>query len=396
MPSHVSIPLGIALTLAAIAPLAQAAPAAANHSGELLCYVGTYTARGAEGIYLFRLNPETGAVSEPQLVAKAKNPSFVAIHPTRALLYAVSEVDDHNGGKTGGVSAYSIDPETGALTLLNQQASGGQGPCHVVVDHAGKAVLVANYGSGSVASLGIESDGKLKKAASVIQQEGTSVNKQRQDGPHAHSMNLDPANRFAFAADLGADKVFVYRFDPNAATMEPNDPPAITLPPGSGPRHFAFHPSGKFAYVINELLSTVSAMSYDAEAGTLKVLQTISTLPKDFKGENTTAEVQVHPSGKFLYGSNRGHHSIAMFTIDESTGKLTATGHRPTGGETPRNFAVDPTGGWLLAENQDSDTIHLFRIDQESGDLESTGTVLEVPMPVCVKMVFASDLRERK
>ena len=262
---------------------------------------------------------------------------------------------EFNGKKGGGVSALAIDPASGKLTLLNQQSSVGSGPCHLTVDRAGKNVLVANYGSGSVACLPIQADGTLSAASSFIQHEGKSADASRQEGPHAHSINLDQANRFALVADLGLDQVRVYQFDAEKGELTPNDPPFATVAPGSGPRHLAFHPDGRFAYVISEMANTVTAFDYDAAKGTLTGIQTISTLPADFHGKSYTAEVQVHPSGKFVYGSNRGHDSIAIFAVDPATGKLTAAGHQSTLGKNPRNFALDPTGHYLLAENQDSE-----------------------------------------
>jgi 6-phosphogluconolactonase len=270
---------------------------------------------------------------------------------------------------------------------LNQQSSGGEGPCHLVLDKQGKHVLAANYGGGSVCVLPIQEDGRLGEATAVVQHQGSSANKQRQEGPHAHSINLDAANRFAFAADLGLDKVLIYRYDAAKGTLTPNEPPSIDLAPGSGPRHFAFHPSGRYAYVINEMANTVTAMNYDAAKGVLKEVQTVSTLPRDVKGNTWTAEVVVHPSGKFLYGSNRGHNSIAVFAIDENTGKLTPGGHASHQIKIPRNFNVDPTGALLLVANQDGNSIVVFRIDPRTGELTPTETVAEVPKPVCVKMM---------
>lgn len=358
-----------------------------SKAAELLVYVGTYTSGKSEGIYIFRMNLDSGAMTPAGVTTGVKNPSFLAIHPSRRFLYAVSEVEDSGGKKTGGVTAFAIDAATGKLSMLNAQPSEGAGPCHLVVDKTGKSVLVANYGGGSVAALPIGDDGRLAKAASAIQHKGSSVNPQRQDGPHAHSINVDPGNRFVVAADLGLDKVLVYRLDAAKAKLEPNDPPSTSVAPGAGPRHFAFHPNGRFAYVINEITCTVTAFTYDGERGVLKEIQTITTLPHEVKEGYSTAEVQVHPSGKFLYGSNRGHDSIAIFSIDQSTGKLTAVGHQATGGKTPRNFAIDPTGQFLLAENQSSDTIVIFRIDQKTGELKPTGIVVDVPSPVCVKFL---------
>ena len=372
--------LSILLLLAA-APLTAADP----KPDKLRVYVGTYTGKVSKGIYLLELDLATGALTDKGLAGEAANPSFVALSPDYKFLYAASEV---GGGKTpGAVVAFAVDPASGKLTELNKQSSGGSGPCHLVVDKAGKNVLVANYGGGSVASLPIGADGKLNEAASVIQHTGSGADKSRQGAPHAHSINLDAANKFAFAADLGLDKVLVYKFDPVKGTLTANDPPAGVVPDGSGPRHFAFHPSGKTAYVINEMLSTVTAFAYDADKGTLKAIQTVPTLEKTVKG-NSTAEIVVHPSGKFVYGSNRGADSIAVFAV-EADGKLKAVGHTPTGGKTPRNFNVDPTGSYLLAANQGSGTVTVFKIDEKTGELKAVGTPVAVPSPVCLRFAPA-------
>lgn len=353
----------------------------------LRVYIGTYTRSGSEGIYLSHLDLATGSLSSPELAAKVVNPSFLAIHPSRPLLYAVGEMNDFQGKRTGAVSAFSIDPATGKLTMLNQQSSAGAGPCHVAVDRSGKNALVANYSDGSIGCLPIRRDGRLSEATCSFQHQGSSVNPRRQRGPHAHSINVDLANRFAFVPDLGLDKIMIYRLDAARGKLTPNDPPWTKVRPGSGPRHFAFHPSGRYAYVINELGETVTAFRYDAERGTLTSLQTVSTVPEKVDVENTTAEVQVHPSGKFLYGSNRGHDSIACFAIDAVTGKLTPIGHQSTQGKTPRNFGIDPTGNYLLAANQGSDNVVVFRIDAETGRLRPTGHSITVATPVCVKMI---------
>jgi len=359
-----------------------------SKSGQYLVYFGTYTGGGkSKGIYLSRMDTPTGKLTEAELAAETANPSFLAIHPSRKFLYAVGEMGAFGGKKTGAVSAFAIGAD-GKLTLLNQVSSGGAGPCHLVVDKTGKCVLVANYSGGSVATLPIQADGKLAEATSVIQHVGSSVNPQRQKGPHAHSINLDAANRFAFAADLGLDKVLVYRLDPDKATLTANDPPSASVKPGAGPRHFAFHPTGKFAYVINEMDCTLTGFSYDAQRGALEELQTVSTLPdgQSVLPAYSTAEVLVHPSGKFVYGSNRGHDTIVVFAI-AADGKLTYVEHQPTQGKTPRNFAMDPTGAYLLAENQGSDTVVVFRIDAQTGRLTATGQVVNVPAPVCAKFM---------
>jgi 6-phosphogluconolactonase len=382
----------LAAPLVLLASLARPHSAAAGKKegpGKLWVYVGTYTGPKSKGIYRLELDLADGKLSPAVLAVETGQPSFLAIHPSGRYLYAVNEQAGFLPKKTGAVSAFAIDAKTGNLTTLNHRSSGGAAPCHLVVDAEGKHVLAANYSGGSVCVLPINANGRLGEATAVVQHQGSSVNKQRQEGPHAHSINLDKANRFAFAADLGLDKVLIYRFDKAKGTLTPNDPPAVALPPGSGPRHFAFHPDGRHAYVINELTSTITALAYDPERGALEPLQTVSTLPSDFKGNTTTAEVQVHPSGKFLYGSNRGHDSIAVFTVDGATGKLTPAGHQGEGIKTPRNFGIDPTGAFLLVANQGAGTVVAFRIDARTGALTPTGSVAEVPTPVCVKMMPA-------
>jgi 6-phosphogluconolactonase len=357
---------------------------------KLWVYIGTYTTgkSTSKGIYRLELDPATGKLTNAGLAAETSSPSFLAIHPGQHFLYAVSEVDDFSGKKTGVVAGFSIDPKTGNLTLLNKQPSGGPGPCHLVVDKQGKNVLVANYNGGSVSAIPVGADGKLGEPTAVIQHKGKGANPARQDAPHAHSINLDAANRFAFVADLGLDQVLSYRFDAAKGTLTPNDPPFVAVAPGAGPRHFAFHPDGKHAYVINELELTVTVLDYDAEKGVLKKGQTISTMPKDAKREGaSTAEVVVHPSGKFLYGSNRGHNSIVAFAIDPKTGELTYIAHQSEKIKMPRNFNIDPTGTFLLVANQDSDSVIVFRIDQKTGELKPTEHSVEVPVPVCVKFM---------
>lgn len=344
-------------------------------------FIGTYTRGTSKGIYACRLDPAQGTLSAPELAAEMSNPSFLNIHPNRRYLYAVGEAG------SGIVRAFAIDPGTGKLTTLNEKTSGGNGPCYVALDRSGRVALVANYGSGSVEALPVNQDGSLGDPTAFIQHAGSSVNPSRQKEPHAHSINPSPDNHFAIAADLGLDKLLVYRLDPQKGTLVPNDPPFATVDPGSGPRHFAFHPNGRNAYVINEIKSTVTAFSYDASRGVLKAIQTITTLPQDFTGRSSTAEVQVHPSGKFLYGSNRGHDSIAVFAIDQSNGTLKPLEHVSTGGKTPRNFGIDPSGTWLLAANQNGGNIVVFRIDPQTGSLKATGQSVQVDSPVCVKFL---------
>lgn len=383
--SHFSL----VLLLAALGMLPAGLAAVEDAPKELLVYIGTYTNSGkSQGIYCYKLNLASGTLAEVGVTTGVKNPSFLAIHPSGKYLYSVSEVSDAGGKPTGALTAFALDRKTGELTALNHQSSEGAGPCHVSVDKTGRCALVANYGGGSVASLPIKEDGTLAKAATAIQHEGASVNPSRQAAPHAHSINVAPDNRFAFAADLGLDKVLIYKLDAAKGTLTPNDPPFVATPAGGGPRHFAFHPTGRFAYVCNEMQSSVTAFAYDDESGALKEIQTITTLPKETPG-NSTAEIQVHPSGKFLYCSNRGHDSLAKFQIDEKTGKLTAIGHQSTLGKTPRNFGIDPTGLYVIACNQATDSIVLFKVNQQTGELLEAGKPLQVPSPVCVKFVAA-------
>lgn len=365
--------------------------AVAASSGELLVYFGTYTGKKSRGIYVSRFDTATGALGAPALAAEAASPSFLAVDPKGRFLYSVNEVDKTKDKPAGGVSAFGIETATGKLRPLNQQSSGGPGPCHLIVDQAGRNVLAANYGGGSVAVLPINKDGSLKEASAFLQHQGSSVNRSRQEAPHAHGIYLDAANRFAFVPDLGLDHIVAYRFNPSQGTLTPNEPAFAAVAPGSGPRHFAFTPNGRFAYVINEMLCTVTAFSYDSKRGALSELQTISTLPE---GESvqpgySTAELFAHPSGKFLYGSNRGHDTIVSYAIDGKTGKLTRVGHTPTQGKIPRSFGLDPSGRWLLAANQNSDSIVVFKVDVGSGQLTATGTTIEVGAPVSVVFVRA-------
>jgi 6-phosphogluconolactonase len=315
------------------------------------------------------------------LAGETKNPSFLALHPSGRFLYAVGEIDSFDGRKTGAVSAFAVDPKTGDLTLLNQQASEGGGPCHLVVDRAGRNVLVANYGGGTVAVLPIGDDGRLAKASSVQVHTGNGPNKGRQEKPHAHGIYLDADGRHALAPDLGADRVFVYRFDAGRGALEPQG--AAALEPGSGPRHLAFDPAGRHVYVIDELASTVTAFAYDAAKGALQALQTVSTLPAGFGGASTAAEVALTPDGRFLYASNRGDDSLAQFSV-AGDGRLTAAGHFPAGGRTPRHFAIEPSGRFMLVAHQGSNSIAILRVDGATGRLSPTGAALSLSKPVCV------------
>lgn len=360
-------------------------PASSTSSAsDVTLYIGTYTGKGSQGIYTVRMNPKTGQLSEPTLAAETDNPSFLVFHPSRPVLYAVNETSKFEGAEGGGVTAFAVG-KTGALTKVSAQSSKGSGPCYVAVDRKGTCVLVANYGSGTVAALPLEADGRLKPAGSSIQHEGVGANPKRQKGPHAHSINLDAAGKFAVAADLGIDKLLVYKLDAKTGTLTPNDPPTAATAPGAGPRHFAFHPNGKTGYLVNELNSTITTYAWDDAKGTLKELQTITTLPEGFTGESFPADVQVHPSGKFVYMSNRGHDSIAAFAVNEKDGTLKPVGHTSTGGQFPRHFGIDPTGSFLIAANQRTNSLVVFRIDPAKGTLSETGQTATLTSPVCVR-----------
>ena len=382
MTNTLSAPARSVLLVALGALAVSAVAAAAEKPGPVTVYVGTYTDGTSRGIYRLTFDPAGGTMTEPVLAVETKNPSFLALHPNGRFLYAVGEISSFQGARTGVVSAFAIDPKTGDLALLNQQSSEGGGPCHLAVDKTGRDVLVANYGGGTVAVLPIEADGRLKPASSVQAHQGSGPNKGRQEKPHAHGIYLDAAERFALSPDLGADRVFVYRFDAAKGMLEAHG--SGTLEPGSGPRHLAFHPTGKYLYVINELLSTVSVFSYDAEKGALTPIQTVSALPAGFSGTSWTAEVAVSPDGRFVYGSNRGDDTLAVFRVDAATGRLTAAGHAPVGGKTPRHFAIDPTGRFILAGHQGSGTIAVLRLDPKTGIPSPVGSPVKVDKPVCL------------
>ena len=384
----------VALLFALALPhFANAAPA----TGKYLFYVGTYTnddgkATKSKGIYAFRYDAATGEITALGLAAETTNPSFVALHPNGRFLYAVNEVGNYQGPNSGGVSAFSIDRSkdgraTGKLTFLNEVASRGADPCYITLDKTGKYVLVANYTGGSVAAFPVLADGKLGEASAFVQHTGKGTNPERQEGPHAHSIDLSPDNRYAMVDDLGLDELLVYKFDAAKGSLTPNDPPFAKLDAGAGPRHFALHPNGKFAYVLAEMGHSVTAFTNDPTTGKLQAMQTVATLPKDFTGRNDDAEIEIHPSGKFLYASNRGDDSIAIFAIDQSNGRLTSAGIVPTGGKEPRSFEIDPSGTLLFAENQKSDNVVVFKIDQTTGKLTSTEKTFDVASPVCLKFL---------
>ena len=351
-----------------------------------LVYVGTYTKRGSRGIYSLKMDRATGALTRPEVAAEAGNPAFVRPAPDGTRLY--SAADSAGGDSPEEMLSFSVDRPSGGLTRIGQKTAPSDGACHLTVDRAGNVVLAANYTSGSVAVFPVLGDGSLGESTQTLRHTGNSVNQARQEAPHPHSINLDSAGRFAYSPDLGADKIFIYRLDAASAILSPAKPPwVLASAAGAGPRHFAIHPDGKFAYVINELASTITAYDVDSSTGALSEIETVSTLPDAFGGTNYTADLHVLPSGKFIYGSNRGHDSIAIFAIDGVSGRLSAVGHEPTQGKTPRGFAISPGGEFLIAANEDSDTLVVFRINQATGELSATGDVVEVPEPTCVALV---------
>lgn len=342
-------------------------------------YFGTYTRESpSEGIYYAELDGATGTFDNLTLAAKSDNPGFVVIHPQNSCLYALQS------GDNGKVKAFSIDTETKQLTLLNEQPSGGDGPCHISLDAEGKHLLVANYASGSAAVFPIENDGSLAPSSAQVQHHGSSITS-RQQGPHAHSINLSPDNAYAYAADLGLDKIMIYKFNDQTGQLIANDPPFVQLKPGAGPRHLTFDAQARFVYVINELDATITVFNYHAADGALTEVQTIPTLPADFTGINLCAEVKIHPNGNFLYGSNRGHDSIVIYRIDEQDGQLTLIGFQAEGIDEPRNFNIDASGKYCLVGNQDINNVALFTIDPNSGLLTPTTSTLDIGKPICIQ-----------
>lgn len=363
---------------------------------KFIAYVGTYTTgeyatdEAGKGIYAYRYDAGSGELSPLGLAATATNPSFLAVDPGQRFLYAVNETVTYQGQASGGVSAFAIDSRTGKLTFLNEVSSGGADPCYLSLDKTGKFVLVANYGGGSVAAFAVLPTGRLGKSSAFVQHTRTEPNHGRQEEqaePHAHWLEVTTDNRYAVAVDLGLNELLVYRFDAGRGSLTPNVPHSTAIEAGAGPRHFAFHSNGRFAYVVSELSSTVSVLLYDSKRGTLRPVQSLSTLPANFVGSNSTAEIAVDPTGRFVYASNRGLDSIAVFAVDAKRGTLTLIENVPTGGKTPRSFEIDPTGTRLFVANQDSGNIVVFRIDSATGHLTPSGTVLKVPSPVCIKFV---------
>ena len=343
-------------------------------------YVGTYTGPASKGIFVLRFEPGSAKWSVPELAVETSNPSFLAIDPSRHFLYAANENSQYKGERSGSVGAFGIDRRTGKLTLLNEVSTHGAGPCYVALDRTGKYVVVANYDAGNVDVFPVLPDGRLAEASAVVEHAGHGPNPERQERAHAHQIDVTPDNRFAIVSDLGLDKLFVYHFDVAKGTLTANDPAFALVAPGAGPRHFVFDPSGKFVYVINEMGGTITAFAYDRIRARLTSFQTITTLPADFKGENTSAEIAIHPSGKFLYGSNRGADALAVLAVEPAKGGLKLVESVSTSGKTPRSFAIDPTGKY-------SNQIVVFAIDSATGRLTATGQTIDVPSPVCIKFL---------
>jgi 6-phosphogluconolactonase len=360
------------LSAALVAPLAAA---------DMHVFFGTHRSGPGIGFSKAHFNSDTGVLTKPEFTVEAQEPAFFVIHPDGRHLYSC------NSGVPGGVSAYEIEPKTGHLRLLNKELSGGDDANYVCLDHTGRYLFVANYTGGSIAAFALKSDGSIGARTAFVQHTGRSIDPKRQTHPYAHSIIIDPGNRFVLVGDLGLDKVLVYRFEEKTGALTPNDPPFATVKPGAGPRHVTFHPNGRFVYVINEMGCTVTAFAWDAVKGALTEFQTISTLPADFKGTNTCAEVRVHPNGRFLYGSNRGHDSIAVFSVDHGSGRLAPIGHVPSRGKTPRNFEFDPTTRWMIVTNHGSDNAVVFRVDDATGQLTPTGQPVSVPYPFCERFL---------
>lgn len=357
------------------------------YSRHLPFYVGTYTAGKSKGIYLCSLDTTTGQIKQSKVTGGIENPSFLTMDSTHHYLYAVSETEHYEGMASGSVYAYRINPDTKSLEFINKRPSHGTDPCYITVDHKNRFVLVANYTSGSVAIFPIRPDGGLGELTFLDQHHGSSVNPERQEGPHAHCIILDPSNRHALAADLGLDKILINLFDNQNGSLKPAPIPFVSVKPGAGPRHIKFSPDGTKVYLICEMGNLMMVFDYDPGIGKLTQIQTISTLPAGYSGSDTAAEVQISSNGLFVYGSNRGDDSIVVYSVDPVSGKLTDIQHQSTMGKTPRHFMLDPTGTFLLAANKDSDNIVVFSVNTQTGMITPTGQIFNVPSPVCIKFV---------
>ena len=371
---------GGALALAAVS---------VGEAGGRLMFTGTYTRGESRGIYAFRFDDATGKLSPIGLAAETRNPSFLVTSADGRLLFAVNEISDYGGDRSGSVTSFAVDAETGKLTQLSNQSTRGADPCHLALDRTGRFLGVANYTGGSVAVLPVSGEGRLGPPVAFFQHEGRGTDPKRQEGPHAHQVVFTADNRFLVVTDLGLDGLVVYRFDERTGSLTPHEPPIARVAAGSGPRHFVFHPDGKRAFVINELSSTVTALTWDVGAGTFRASASVSTLPAGFKGRNSTAEIALHPGGRFLYGSNRGHDSIAAFAVDQKKG-LALVEVEPTGGQAPRHFIIDESGRWLIAANQATGNLAVFAVDQKTGALTPAATSVRAETPVCVVLAPSS------
>lgn len=351
-------------------------------------YVGTFADRGSQGLYVFAFDRTTGRLTELQTVSDREGPNFQALHPHGDYLYSVSGEAFSDATDHGTITAYRVDRQTGRLTQINEQSVEGQGPAHVSVDPQGRFAYVSNYGAGNLSVFAIDEDGSLSEAVDVVEHEGSSVNEQRQSRPHVHSIIPSADGRFVYVSDLGMDRIMIYAVDPSTGTLTPAETPYAENTPGSGPRHFRIHPNGQFAYSAEELSSTVAAFDVDRSTGKLTPIQRVSMLPDGFDGENTAADIHISPDGRFLYASNRGHDSLVIYEIDETSGRLSLVGHEPTRGGHPRNFMMDQQGEFVLVANRDDDNVVVFRRDTATGKLSYTGEQAHVPMAVCVTQHF--------
>jgi 6-phosphogluconolactonase len=359
-----------------------------NSIAQYYLYVGAYTQGEDEGITIYRFDPSSGSLEYVSTASGVVNPSYLAISEDKKLLLAVNEVGEFDGLPSGAISAFAIDSQTGSLTYLNQVPTGGGAPCYVSMDKSSKYALVANYSGGNVAIFPIEGNGRLGAYTQLEQHAGKGPVKGRQAGPHAHTIVPDNQERFALAADLGIDQVITYQIDADGKGITKVG--EFNTEPGAGPRHLAFHPNGNFAYIINELNSTLTSCAYSGSTGKLSEIATVSTLPEGFEGNNSCADIHVSKDGRFVYGSNRGHDSIVVFEMDQDNGGLTLKGHHSVKGKTPRNFMIDPSGKYLLVANQNSNNIVVFRRDEQTGLLSETGIEVQTSKPVCLKMLLAS------
>ncbi|MFT3843783.1 MAG: lactonase family protein [Lacibacter sp.] len=350
-----------------------------TNAQEPFLIVGTYTSTGSDGIYVYQFNEQTGDATKMSY-AKISNPSFLVVSPDMKFVYAVNE------DNSGSVSAFSFNKDSAKLSFINQTISGGVHPCYINIGKGGKYVITGNYSSGSIAVSGINYNGSVSQPRQIIQHKGKGVNEKRQEGPHVHSVVFSPDYKYLFAPDLGLDKIMAYKVAPESGALSPAEPSFVQVKPGAGPRHFEFHPNGKFAYLMEEMSGAVSVFKY--EEGKLNFLQNISSHPLSFEGDKGSADIHVSPDGRFLYCSNRGDaNSIAIFSINQETGMLRITGFQPTLGLHPRNFTIDPTGNFLLVANRDSDEIVIFKIDKQTGLLEDTKKRIPVLKPVCLKWI---------